>query len=423
LSKIKEILSDTSNGNPTYERVTMDQSSINERIKRESKDSFGITVNENNCLPIIQIVPKFHKIPTDFRVIIASKTASTKPLSRFISNGLKLIQTNVKKYCMAIERNLGIRCYWIIDNNVQILNTMDGFSKEKRAQSINTFDFGQMYTNLRHQDINQKMTEVVTLAYGRNEYMWLNEYRGSWYEIKGRNAIKVSKYDLLSMIDYLIHNTYFLFGDQVYRQIVGIPMGTDCAPYLANLTLFAYEFKYMLNKLKHGERGICRKLSNNFRYIDDITSINDDGVFGNIYHEIYPDSLVLKKVNGSPTQANVLDINITVWNGEFICKLYDKRVDFPFKCNVFPSPLSNISSKCLYNVYYTELLRYYKICSTLPLFLNEVKNLNQKLVFKHYKREKLCITFLKFARRHMEFAGFRKDYVDRFIAREFKNYL
>ena len=30
----------------------------------------------------------------------------------------------------------------------------------------------------------------------------------------------------------------------------GIPMGTDCAPYLANLFLYAYEFDFMNNLIK-----------------------------------------------------------------------------------------------------------------------------------------------------------------------------
>ena len=31
------------------------------------------------------------------------------------------------------------------------------------------------------------------------------------------------------------------FGSKVYRQIVGIPMGTNCAPLVADLFLFCYK--------------------------------------------------------------------------------------------------------------------------------------------------------------------------------------
>ena len=38
-------------------------------------------------------------------------------------------------------------------------------------------------------------------------------------------------------MEYLIDNIYVSIGNRVYRQCVGIPMGTDCAPLLANLFL------------------------------------------------------------------------------------------------------------------------------------------------------------------------------------------
>ena len=40
---------------------------------------------------------------------------------------------------------------------------------------------------------------------------------------------------------YLIGNVYV---NNVYRQNIGIPMGTDCAPQLANLYLFYHEYSY-----------------------------------------------------------------------------------------------------------------------------------------------------------------------------------
>ena len=35
------------------------------------------------------------------------------------------------------------------------------------------------------------------------------------------------------------------YTDKLYRQIVGIPMGTNCAPLVANLFLFCYERDFM----------------------------------------------------------------------------------------------------------------------------------------------------------------------------------
>ena len=40
-------------------------------------------------------------------------------------------------------------------------------------------------------------------------------------------------------------NIYIRFGKKLYRQNVGIPMGTDCAPLVADLFLFCYERDFM----------------------------------------------------------------------------------------------------------------------------------------------------------------------------------
>ena len=47
------------------------------------------------------------------------------------------------------------------------------------------------------------------------------------------------------MLGFLVDNIYVVFGDQVFQQSVGIPMGTNCAPLLANLFLYSYEAEFV----------------------------------------------------------------------------------------------------------------------------------------------------------------------------------
>ena len=60
-----------------------------------------------------------------------------------------------------------------------------------------------------------------------------------------------------------------------YRQVIGIPMGTDCAPFLANLYLYTLEFDF-LDKMTRKNIYIARKFSHSFRYIDDLIMLNND---------------------------------------------------------------------------------------------------------------------------------------------------
>ena len=42
-------------------------------------------------------------------------------------------------------------------------------------------------------------------------------------------------------LSFLLDNIYIRYGNKLYRQIVGIPMGTNCASLAADLFLFCYE--------------------------------------------------------------------------------------------------------------------------------------------------------------------------------------
>ena len=46
-------------------------------------------------------------------------------------------------------------------------------------------------------------------------------------------------------LTYLLDNIFIRFCTKLYRQTVGIPMGTNCAPLIADLFLFCYERDFM----------------------------------------------------------------------------------------------------------------------------------------------------------------------------------
>ena len=133
----------------------------------------------------------------------------------------------------------------------------------------------------------------------------------------------------MESVNFLIDNCYFTLGTKIFRQVIGVPIGVDPGPYIANLTLWFFENRYM-EKLYKTDFYSARKLNNTFRLIDDITSINADGVFQEHVEFIYPKSLTLNKENRSDDKAHVLDLNISVNYGVFDISLYDKREDFPF---------------------------------------------------------------------------------------------
>ena len=59
-------------------------------------------------------------------------------------------------------------------------------------------------------------------------------------------------------------------------------MGTDPAPFMANLFLYHYERQFVLD-LKKKNVIEARRLTNIFRFIDDLCVINDNGLFEQSY--------------------------------------------------------------------------------------------------------------------------------------------
>ena len=76
---------------------------------------------------------------------------------------------------------------------------------------------------------------------------------------------------------YLLDNNYIRFGTKLYRQIVGIPMGTKCAPLVADFFFFffCYERDFMtsLSDVKQAE--IIEAFKSTSRYLDDLLNIDN----------------------------------------------------------------------------------------------------------------------------------------------------
>ena len=91
-------------------------------------------------------------------------------------------------------------------------------------------------------------------------------------------------------------------GIKLYRHIVGIPIGTNCAPLVADLFLFYYERDFMtsLSDVKHAE--IIEAFKSTTRYLDNLLNI-DNPYFGGMVNRIYPPELQLNKANTSDTEA------------------------------------------------------------------------------------------------------------------------
>ena len=77
-----------------------------------------------------------------------------------------------------------------------------------------------------------------------------------------KTIIKDTTFGLLS---FLLDNIYIRFGTKLYRQIVGIPMGTNCAPLVADLFLFCYERDFMKDLSSDNQADVIKAFNSTSR--------------------------------------------------------------------------------------------------------------------------------------------------------------
>ena len=101
---------------------------------------------------------------------------------------------------------------------------------------------------------------------------------------------------------YLLDNVYIRFGSKLYRKNVGILIGTNCAPLVADLFLFCYERDFMDSFTKEKRYDLRDASNSTSRYLDDLLDMHNIH-FEYMVHRIYPAELQLNKANASDTEA------------------------------------------------------------------------------------------------------------------------
>ena len=144
----------------------------------------------------------------------------------------------------------------------------------------------------------------------------------------------VSSYASTHILEFILNNIFVKFSNQIYKQVIGIPIGLDSGQDIANLLLYQYESTYV-ETLSKRNLNLAKKFSTNQRYIDDLWSANFPD-FKTHLPLIYPPDLVINSSSNSPKTVNYLDITITSDDySNLNFSIYDKRDDFDFDIVIF----------------------------------------------------------------------------------------
>ena len=187
---------------------------------------------------------------------------------------------------------------------------------------------------------------------------------------------------------------------RVFQQTVGIPMGTNCAPLLADLFLYSYEADFIQGLLRKNEKKLARFFNFTFRYIDNVLSLNNSR-FGDFVDRIYPIEREKKDPTDTDRSASYLDLHLEIYSeGRLRTKLYDKRDDFNFPIVNVPFICSNIPAAPAYGVYISQKIRYSRACGSYQDFLDRGLLLTRKLLNQGFLLVKLKSSLRKFYGRH-----------------------
>ena len=76
---------------------------------------------------------------------------------------------------------------------------------------------------------------------GEKVLILLNYFTAHIVKKKINGQLCFSKQDIKVTVNYILSNCDVMVGKKIFSQITGVPMGSEPAPFFANLFLYCYE--------------------------------------------------------------------------------------------------------------------------------------------------------------------------------------
>ena len=130
--------------------------------------------------------------------------------------------------------------------------------------SIKSCDFSTLYTTIPHTKLKARLSEMIKNAFecknGKKRYEYIVVGHNSIYFVKNTSNAKnkYTKDDIVRMLDLLIDNIFVECGGVIFQQVIGIPMGTNCASLLADLFLYSCEAGFIQTLIESGKRNLAK---------------------------------------------------------------------------------------------------------------------------------------------------------------------
>ena len=210
-------------------------------------------------------------------------------------------------------------------------------------------------------------------------------------------------------------NIYVQFEGMIYQQIVGIPMGTNCAPFIADWFSFCYERDFMSDLHKSKQYVLIDRFNDTSWCLDDIYTID------NLEFEKHISDILISHGTSVEQSKYFRQRNFFPW---FKYKSYWQWCSYQFlrqtrslqiSYRQLPWLSGDDPRLPLYGIYISHLVRFVKYCTSVSDFYSKNLQITSKLLTQGYRYHKLqkhyesssghtltcCLNLVKYPFRHL----------------------
>ena len=133
---------------------------------------------------------------------------------------------------------------------------------------MSTYDFSTLYTTLPHNLIKDKLIDLIERTFQKegSPYLACNDRNAFFTSEKPKKYHAWSCQNVCDALTFLLDNIFIRFCTKLYRQVFGIPKGTNCAPLVADLFLFCYERDFMMSLSDDKQADVIDAFNTTSRY-------------------------------------------------------------------------------------------------------------------------------------------------------------
>eukprot|EP01063_Lacrimia_lanifica_P019021 TRINITY_DN25_c3_g1_i3.p1 TRINITY_DN25_c3_g1~~TRINITY_DN25_c3_g1_i3.p1 ORF type:complete len:1682 (+),score=-300.97 TRINITY_DN25_c3_g1_i3:424-5469(+) len=272
---------------------------------RNFNDRFGW--DTHRATPYLYPLLKLHKTPAKFRDISGVSKfqyideserpsgrpqASTTPAQKHLCTLLKAVkQEHIIHDKEATSANGLKRCWWIESTDDAALQIKQNHHRIAKRR-VKSYDFTAMYTKLLQTAMTRRISSVIVGAFAlfaARENVPLIEVRliipnkvdkpRAYFVPKDQHGqfkhCECQVFEILDVKDILtfcVENAYVNIGGHFFHQILGLPMGGNAAPDMADLYCYSVESEFIEKLIKLGLYDLAEQYTVVMRFIDDVFS-------------------------------------------------------------------------------------------------------------------------------------------------------